>query len=132
MLDDTSAPLDKQPSRKARARRLTAEISRVLAPGGQVFMKEILPNDRPHSSREEVRRERFQLGSNVARFLAQHGLKNVVAELPFQSHSLNFLYDPNHQPSGEYCSPDSGTFMVYGRKPLSTTYSVSANGDTIY
>lgn len=115
MLSDGTNPWS---SRKARMRKLVAEISRVMAPGGQLFMQELVPDSNGLDTDTAIR-ERDRLGGFVANALARHGIGRIRADAAKPIVRKTYLLDGRTDEAfSNYPRQLSSTgFTVYAQKP---------------
>lgn len=118
-------PLARRTSRSDMIRQLSREIARVLAPGGQLFMKEIVPDYRDLWVEEKgdydgrrAERQRQAVTASIAHMLGSHGVRHVrVLDTPsIKGHE--FLFDTSRDPM-EYLdmhNPSPLLFTIYARK----------------
>jgi SAM-dependent methyltransferase len=121
--DPDVKPEEPQPTYRQMVRRLLAEISRVLTPGGQLFMHEVLPGIveksesgqgiDPEALDNEVKREANFLGL----MLERAGLPRPFVGPPPRPASFDFLFQrkPSFDNMKLFVLP--GTLGVYARKP---------------
>lgn len=117
MLIDPTGKLD---TFDTRLRKLISEIGRVLAPGGQVLMKELIPDYGSFNLESEAGirrgiRASVELGRRVGGILIGQGVNCEV--LPaLQMTDINFLFDP----ARDFFSYDHGInpvgFAMHGTK----------------
>lgn len=120
-------------SEKRNVRKLMGEVARVLAPGGQLLMREII-KDRGNMTMSSIEAERTQLCGTVVRQLGQHGIKDIATRSPVKDPLLDFLYDSelnNRQQKYTPALTNYAAFALYAKKPASRKYTTGSNGVTI-
>lgn len=111
-----------------RVRKLIVEMARVLAPGGQIFMHEILSD---HENREvrtlrdvqDVAEENQKVRALIARALGRHGIGYVQTGMSetIQGSKKDQLFDPTRDFSKYPKILNALVFTLYARKKATST-----------
>lgn len=115
MLEDPSSP---NASPKKNIRRLVEEVKRVLAPGGQLCMKELVLGD---ITADLDPAEGLARCSRLSNFLfkaltSSHNMDQVVVELGWIPRDIDFLFDPKRQFDGYPRDHSAVTINVFAQK----------------
>jgi hypothetical protein len=120
-LTDPAAP-DRSP--RQNNLRLFSEIARVLAPGGQLLMKELLPGFRKDWSPSKAMAEAQRLSSFIGSSLVRMGLHDIDVTLNHAVRETNYLFnsDPNFDELPSFAN--AAAIEVYARSRPERTFAL--------
>jgi SAM-dependent methyltransferase len=116
------------PSRpfKQSALLVLAEIARVLAPGGQLLMKERPPSLDKASTPWQAREVSLKLGRFIATALDNFGIGYVVAELPAAPKGVAYMLDPTRNFARHQSGQNAAAVAIFAQKRPRGMYALSA------